>query len=194
MSIITWFDVHQGFLSSLFSFLTFYIAVKALNKWKQELKAKKLYELHYKAYTQLNNLKNELDSWTSFYKDMDEAYNPDIFNSKMADYFKQNLNAMEELALNLSQINEKDNTIQYFTKIFKTYSVRESELYYGQLQSRINPQTGEIEEYDPFCKNFSEDYFFTNDQGQFDGMHVEINSRIDAGIKYFDEQIKKFFK
>lgn len=194
MCVITFFNQYQGLISSLIGFFTLIVAVVALNTWKQELKAKKLYELHYKAYKLLSNLKNELAEWRQFYKDMDEAFNPEDFNNQMAYFFKSNLETIEELALNLSQINEKDDTIQYFAKIFNYYSLKISDLNYGQIQTRINPNTGSIEDYDPFYKNLSADYFYLDENGKFGEMHNKINSKIDDGLKYFDDKIKNFFK
>ena len=98
------------------------------------------------------------------------------------------------MALNLSQINEKNKTIEYFSKIYRDYSLKSSDLNYGQMQTRYISETGEVEEYDPFYKNFTEDYFQENDNEKFDDFHNEINSKIEAGLKYFDEKIKKFFK
>lgn len=194
MDIINWIDIHEGFISSLMALLTLVVAIIALNTWKQELKAKKLYELHYKAYEQLDNLKIELKELTRFYKDYGDSVDEEYFNNKISKYFIKNLVEIKELALNLSQINEKDTTIQYFSKIFKDYSLRMSDLNYGQMQTRYISEAGEVEEYDPFYKNFYEDYFYTNDENKLDGLQTEINSKIELGLKYYDSKIKKFFK
>ena len=194
MTVASFFNEFQGLISSILGISTLIVAIIALNTWKQELKAKKLYELHYKAYKQLDNLKIELHNLKEFYKDFGESINDDCFNNQISKFFIKNLDEINELALNLSQINEKNKTIEYFSKIYRDYSLKSSDLNYGQMQTRYISETGEVEEYDPFYKNFTEDYFQENDNEKFDDFHNEINSKIEAGLKYFDEKIKKFFK
>ena len=194
MTVASFFNEFQGLISSLLGFATLIVAIIALNTWKKELKAKRCYELHYKAYRQLESLKTKLLNLTTFYRDFGECMSNDYFNNQIVEHFIKNFDELKELALNLSQINEKDTTIQYFSKLFKDYSTLLSEVNYGQLKVRQNLVTGKFEEYDPYNKNFAEDYFQENDNGKFDDFHNEINSKIDTGLKYFDERIKKFFK
>ncbi len=193
MSIINWLDIHEGFISSLFGLATIVIACLALQSWKKELKAKKLYDLNYTAYKFLVDLKSNIANFERIEFLCGCADETD-FNNEIIPFFECSKKELSELNLNLKQIGSKDKAISYFTEIINLYTAKESDDYAGIVQPRLNKETDEIVESDVYKKNFYYDYFSTDDNGKKCKFYKSFNENLKIGISFFENEMKKFWK
>lgn len=179
-SILNWINTCLTIVTVIITYKTYKIAYSGITAWKQELKARKLYEQHYKAYNFLSEFKYKL----TILKELDRMFsNSDDeidFNHEIMPFLIQKSDLIKELQLNLCNLDEPNTIIRYILdEIINKYITTEQEELVNQ--SKLN-------------NNFCTDYFETDDEGQHCKFYANLNQQIDDGIVYFNEQLQKFFK
>lgn len=198
LSIITFCDKHEGLISSVIGLITLIVAVLALSNWKKELKAEKEYKVYKNVYKFLLSLQEKLQYIKEYYKEMvyrdDEGNLEDEINDKIGQYFKKNLELVQSLELDLMGINDTNDIIPYFLKIFKSYSAKISDRPGYGIQTVCDYETERKWDIDPYEKNFYGDFFCTNDDDTRKELYIKFPKKINEGLNYFREKIQKFFK
>lgn len=194
LNIITFCDKHEGFVSAGIGLVTVIIAYIALQSWKNELKAKKEYTVYKDVYKFLLSLREKIQYIKKYYKEVgddDEIENK--INNEMGQYFEQNLGLIQSLKLDLMELNDTNDIIQYFLEKFKKYSAKISDRPGWGVQS-VWDSEGNVLEIDPYEENFYYDFFCTNDDDTRKELYIEFPKKIDEGLAYFEQEIRNFFK
>ncbi len=170
------------------------IGILALGTWKNELKAKKYYELNNKAYDFLLDLQENMDYFNDLFNQYDDDAYVDRFNEEIITYFKSQLGKIKELSKTLRLVNQDNKIMDYFVKIFTDYSKRQADLHCGEIPTYHNAETGEEIEDNSYLKKFYCDYFAQKGDKQFQNFHYEFDSQITEGLTHYGNAIQKFFK
>ncbi len=194
INIIGFCDQHEGFISAGIGLVTVIIAYTTLQSWKKKLKTEKEYKVYKDAYKFLLSLQEKIQYIKEYYKEVgddDEIENK--INNEMGQYFEQNLGLIQSLKLDLMGLNDTNDIIQYFLEKFKKYSAKISDRPGWGVQS-VWDSEGNVLEIDPYEENFYYDFFCTNDDDTRKELYIEFPKKIDEGLAYFEQEIRKFFK
>ena len=184
--------IHKDFFEMIFKAFTVIIACLALSTWKEELKAKKLYELNTKAYNILLGIKNCITE--SFLKeDLINDDNGDI-SYLMCDFFRTNLKDIQTIYPDLVRIKQNVLYFEYFKKLAEKYSIKNTDDIYFQEQE-YNNETGDLEPVQEEFNNwFWSDYTRTKADDSPCDFQIEFDKNLEKGLKFYDGEIAKYYK
>ena len=181
----------MNLLKLLVSVCGLWIANKALSTWKEEIKAKKLYELNTRAYELLASINNCINES----KQRDEVDTDDYGNIShlMCDLFRTKLNDMQVVYLDLVRIKQNIFYFEYFKKLAEKYSAKKSDdIFY---QEEFNFIGNEMQNLEIDYKNwFWTDYTKIKKDGSFCDFHNEFNKMLSKGLDFYNSEIAKYYK
>lgn len=180
-------------ISAITNLLTVIIAYLALSNWKKELKAEKEYKVYKRVYKFLLSLQEKIQYIKEYYKEVDDDELENKINNEMGQYFEKKLSLIQSLKLDLMGLNDTNNVIFDFVKIFKRYSVKISDRPGWGVQT-VSDSEGSVREIDPYEESFYYDFFCTNDDDTRKELYIEFPKKINEGLAYFEQKIQKFFK
>lgn len=200
INIIGLCDQHEGFITAIVGLctivvglVTVIIAYIALHSWKKELKAEKEYKVYKNVYKFLLSLQEKIQYIEEYYKEVDDDELENKINNEMGQYFEKKLRLIQSLKLDLMGLNDTNNVIFDFVKIFKKYSVKISDRPGWGVQT-VWDSEGSVQEIDSYEESFYYDFFCTNDDDTRKELYIEFPKKINEGLAYFEQKIQNFFK